>query len=377
MLAHFVTHARQLLDLLAAGMLLVACTSVLSMHATAAERIEVGFLAADNEESEFWGGMARLAAAVAEDLNVDLRIVHPRHDKFENDGMALVNALGEGAYFMTYFLDERSHRMLQAAEGRNVRTMLINSEVPEKHREHLGAPRQKLSRWIGHMRPDDVQAGYQIAGLLIEHFEPADAIRMIAINGHNHLKADADRRKGLQQRVAESQRATLYDTKEAEWRENTAREVATELLNKYPETNAVWAASDLMALGVLAAVKDMGKRPGKDVVVAGVDWTSRGLAAIHAGDMVGSVGGHFTEAAFALVLIYDYHHGYDFADELGASFKTPMVPMSKEDAGRYLEKVGSSPNPDWSRIDFRRFTKTHNSGLKRYDFSWERIIEAL
>jgi DNA-binding transcriptional MocR family regulator len=81
------------------------------------------------------------------------------------------------------------------------------------------------------------------------------------------------------------------------------------------------------------------------------------------------------EAGLALLLIYDYHHGHDFADELGVTFKTPMAAMSQAEVRRYVEKVGR--NPDWSRIDFKRFTKTHNPDLKRYDFSWERVIEQL
>ena len=81
------------------------------------------------------------------------------------------------------------------------------------------------------------------------------------------------------------------------------------------------------------------------------------------------------EAGIALLLIYDYHHGHDFADELGVSFNTPMVSMSQDDVRRYLKNVG--PNPDWSRIDFKRFTKTHNPDLKRYDFSWAHVIEQL
>jgi ABC-type sugar transport system substrate-binding protein len=358
-------------------MLLFAAALCASMAVSAAEsRIEVGFLAPDNEQNEFWGGMGRFAKAVAEDLNIELRIVYPSHGEvFEKDGRALVDGLSEDAYFITLYEDERSHRLVQAADARNIRSILINTDVLEKDREQVGKPRQKLRHWIGHMHPDDVQAGYEIADLLFQHFERPSAIQLIAINGHNHLQLDVDRRVGLQRRLTESPGATVLEVKEGEWRDTTARAVTLDLLQKYPNVNAIWTASDTMALGAISAVKEIGKQPGKDIVVAGVDWTSRGLEAVRSGEMLGSVGGHFMEAGFALLLIYDYHHGHDFADDLGVSFKTPMVAMSQSAIRRYLEKVG--PDPDWSRIDFKRFTKTHNPDLKRHDFSWARVIEQL
>jgi ABC-type sugar transport system substrate-binding protein len=355
-----------------------AATLFAATAVSAAEsRIEVGFLAPDNEQNEFWGGMGRFAKAVAEDLNIELRIVYQSQgEMFEKDGRALVDGLSEDAYFITLYEDERSHRLLQAADARNIRSILINTDVLEKDREQVGKPRQKLRHWIGHMHPDDVQAGYEIADLLFQHFERPTAIQLIAINGHNYLQLDVDRRMGLQRRLTESPGATLHEVREGGgWHETTARAVTLDLLQKYPSVNAIWTASDTMALGAIAAVKEMGKQPGKDIVVAGVDWTSRGLEAVRSGELLGSVGGHFMEAGFALLLIYDYHHGHDFADDQGVSFKTPMVAMSQTEIRRYLEKVG--PNPDWSRIDFKRLTKTHNTDLKRYDFSWARVIEQL
>jgi ABC-type sugar transport system substrate-binding protein len=209
----------------------------------------------------------------------------------------------------------------------------------------------------------------------VGYMNRANAINMIAINGNNNISSDADRRAGLQRRLEKSQGARLYETREAQWSEATARTVTIDLLRKYPDTNAIWTASDSIALGAIAALRELGRQPGKDVVVAGVDWTSRGIAAIHAGEMLGSVGGHFMEGGLALLLIYDFHHEHDFAEDPGVRFKTSMTAIFREDVERRLHKLGRTP--DWSRIDFKRLTKTHNPSLNRYDFSWERIIEQL
>ena len=43
------------------------------------------------------------------------------------------------------------------------------------------------------------------------------------------------------------------------------------LLSRFPDTDTIFATSDLMATGVLTALRDLGKEPGRDVSVAGFD----------------------------------------------------------------------------------------------------------
>jgi ABC-type sugar transport system substrate-binding protein len=355
--------------------LLAVCALAFSIVAAAAEKpLQVGFLAAGSESNEFWSGMGRFAAAVAEDLDLDLRIAYTGEHTLERDGQALLDQLNDGAYFVTAYVDPISGRLLEAADRRGIRTMLINTDILAADRERIGNPREKLRHWIGHMQPDDVQAGFEVADMLVGRMH-AESINMIAINGNNNIPSDADRRAGLQRRLEKSQGARLYETREAQWNEATARTVTIDLLRKYPDTNAIWTASDSIALGAIAALRELGRQPGKDVVVAGVDWTSRAIEAIQAGDMLGSVGGHFTEGGLALLLIYDYHHGHDFAEDPGVRFKTSMTGILRDDIEHRLRKLGHTP--DWSRIDFKRLTKTHNPKLERYDFSWEHITEYL
>jgi ABC-type sugar transport system substrate-binding protein len=357
-------------------LLLAVCALAFSIDVMAAEQpLRVGFLAGGSQSSEFWGEMGRFAAAVAEDLNIDLRIAYTAEGTLEKDGQALLDQLNERAYFVTAYVDPISGRLLETADRRGIRTVLINTDILAADRERIGKPREKLHHWIGHMQPDDVQAGFEVADMLLGNFDRAAEINLIAINGNDNLASDADRRAGLEQRLAQSPGVTLYETREGRWSEATARAVTIDLLRKYPDTHAIWTASDSMALGAIEAVRELGKQPGKDVVVAGVDWTSRGLDAAAAGEMRGSVGGHYMEAGLALLLIYDYHHGRDFASDLGVSFRTSMTAILHDDIERRFRKLGRTP--DWSRIDFKPLTKTHNPQLKRYDFSWERIFEPL
>lgn len=47
------------------------------------------------------------------------------------------------------------------------------------------------------------------------------------------------------------------------------------LFRRYPQTTAIWNASDGMALGAIEAARNAGRTPGEDVIVGGVDWEPR------------------------------------------------------------------------------------------------------
>ena len=55
--------------------------------------------------------------------------------------------------------------------------------------------------------------------------------------------------------------------------------------------------------------------PGADAWFSGINTSTEALDAIKSGRLTALAGGHFITGAWAVVMIYDYHHGRDFADE--------------------------------------------------------------
>jgi hypothetical protein len=101
------------------------------------------------------------------------------------------------------------------------------------------------------------------------------------------------------------------------------------------------------------------------VRVGGIDWTPPSLQAVREGRMVATLGGHFLEGAWALVLLHDFHHGRDFAAE-GLDWRTQMVPITRDTVDTFLRFLEGG---DWEWIDFRAFSRVANPALKHYDFS--------
>ena len=54
---------------------------------------------------------------------------------------------------------------------------------------------------------------------------------------------------------------------------------ARDLLTRHPETDAIFAASDMLALGVLQGLKDAGRRVPEDVALIGFDGIRAGTLA--------------------------------------------------------------------------------------------------
>lgn len=345
--------------------------------------IPVGLLSSGDRDNEFWGKMCSFAQAVADDLNIKLVIKYPAQSTYtiRRAGIQLLDELDSGSYFIGTYIGSVTPDLLKHSQQRNIKTVLINGDILDEDRESVGMPRQTYAGWIGHLMPDDVLAGYLVADELLRYYSkmpeksrPPEIV-IAGLSGDRAVQISFDRDSGLKKRLTKSENTRLAELDEANWELEPARVTTARLLQKYPDVNGIWSASDTMAVGAIQAIEEAGKVSGKDIAVAGIDWTDHGLNLVKDGKIVASIGGHFMEAGIALILIHDYHHGIDFEKDPGITVKTPMYVISQDNIDTYVNKLGL--NPDWSKIDFRRFSKVHNKQMVKYDFSWQAILDSI
>lgn len=137
--------------------------------------------------------------------------------------------------------------------------------------------------------------------------------------------------------------------------------------------NVFWCTNDPLALGAVKAVKELGKIPGKDILISGLNWSTDAVNLVKKGELVTTVGDHFLCGAWALVLIKDYLSGKDFAAS-GLEIKIPgFRSVDASNIESYISKLGSQK---WGAIDFTLFTKSTNKALSSYDFSLEAVLNA-
>ncbi|ABC27793.1 ABC-type sugar transport system, periplasmic component [Hahella chejuensis KCTC 2396] len=331
------------------------------------------FISPSPVENIFWGKTGAFAKEVAKDLGVKLEVMYGDDQRFSvlKMGMeALQRPNPPKAIIVGYFFSI-TEKLLQEANARDVGVFLVNTSVPERDRVLVGQPRsEKFPNWLGHMYPDDEEVGYLVAAELLrqaqEKWPRRKSFDLLGISGSMDSTAALDRNAGLKRFLSEhTDKVILKQLVYANWfwDEVTAR--TPKMLERYPSVDLIWAASDLMALAARSVA------PEPERLIGGVDWSNEGLQGVKDGRLSHSVGGHFVEAGWAVVLLYDYFNGVDFADYLGVNIRTHLALATSANVDKAIDVVTES---HWTKEDFRRFSlslRPENKGYHFHDFFTE------
>lgn len=346
----------------------------LAPPAAAGERLQVTFFSI-GEPAPFWDVFSAAALAAAADLEIDLEILNARGDHLRMIEQAREVAARPVKPDFVLINNEKGAggRMLEAVSAAGIRALLVSNTFGPAETRQYGRPRERLPTWLGTLNPDHEQAGHDIARALVLAAEGrfSKPIRLLAISGAKATTAATERDRGLRRALSGSPDVALAQLVHSQWNRDKARRQLAGLLRRWPDTRLVWAANDPMALGALDAVVARGGKPGRDVLIGGLNWSVDALRLVRSGELVTSVGGHFLGGAWALVLLRDYADGLDFRTEgLDLCFRMGVIDRSNVDA--YLRHF---EDERWEKIDFSRFSKSRNPGLARYGFTLERVLD--
>lgn len=353
-----------------------------SFPALASERpIRVAFMVPGMGDTAHWRNVVDFMQAVAEDLNIDLQITYSRPNEISMNRKVkeiLTNPENKPDYFITSRWSKDSLTYIDLADQQRIKTIAVGAMFSEADRAVVGYPRGKYKNWIGELIPRDEQVGYDLADSLIKQAKRQGVsgdkrVSILAVGAYEGDTTNTFRIEGLKRRIAGNNDATLLGVKLAGWRRGLAREVMLKAYEKYNEIDVVWAASDEMALGVCDAIKEFGQKPGEDIIVGGIDWDKENIDSIAKGEIAVSYGGIVFDTGWALILLYDYHHGIDFDSNTGRVFSL-QHPVNKANVDKYKEYFVSA---NWRRINFQNFSKKFNPNLKEYNFSFDALIQSI
>ena len=321
----------------------------------------------------FWMEVTSFMQAAAEDLGVDLETIYSErnHILMRKRAEEVLSREDLPDYLIVVNEKLAAGGIVALADEKGVKVFNIMMGFYGTQAAHLGKPREKYKNWIGGLVPDNRWAGYNLATELIKKARDqgvADKdIRLLPIVGDFATQATLLRNEGLSYA-----RADFYDSKflpeiHCLWRKDRAYDLVRKFIKRDPKVNIIWAANDPMALGAIEGIKENGLTPGKDVLVGGVNWDRPALEAVRDGQLALSIGGHFMTGGWGLVMLYDYHHGYDFIEKGGPMVRKKIFcVIDSGNVNVFLRKFGAR---DWNKIDFKRFSKAYNDSLNEYDFS--------
>ena len=327
----------------------------------------------------FWLSVSSFMQAAAEQLNIDLEIIYSERDHIRMLQQAREVAARSVLPDYLIVVNEKlaADEMIKVADRTGLKVFVMLNSFVGDQAEEMGEPRKKYKNWLGYLIPNNSIAGSLIARQIIDEAAMRGAsrngrLKLFAIAGDPVTQASVQRVEGLGKTVSEYPNVELQQVFIGEWRQDIARQQTQIALLRYPETGAIWAANDPMAEGAIEGAIAEKRQPGKDIFIGGLNWDAPALARIKDGSLTVSVGGHFMTGAWALILLHDYHHGRDFADE-GLALQRPIFGvLNRNNIDVFLNKFGDRK---WNKVDFRMFSKVLNPHLMKYDFSTEAVIK--
>lgn len=336
-----------------------------------------------NDKDAFFGRMARFTKAAAESLGVELEVIEcgdaeqaADTEQMTRIAQELVSRPVRPHYAIvsnTRFTALATVPLLASA---GIRTFLITEGLFFAERRELGEPGQKHPNWIGELLPDDEQAGERLGSVLVEAARArgkvaADGkVHVVGLNGTQTI-ASVMRYKGLKDLAASRDGVTLNEVLPALWSHSEAKRITRDLMQRFPEATVIWAANDTMALGAAEVSEELGRHPGTDVFVGGIDWAPFAFEKIEQGVFAVSLGGHFMDGAWALTMLHDHHHGRPFEDTRSRS---TWAAATAENLATYRRLYDETR---WSSIDFTRFSRVKRPELEAYDFSVDSVLKHL
>ncbi len=327
-------------------------------------------------------------SASAKDLNVTLEVYYATNPlEYINQVQKVVNRAKnpiDGVIFHNH--KHLGEELLKITEAKGIPTMMFNAGFSSSKK--VGKPRENYSCWIGTMFPNDEKAGYQLAQALLSEAKKHSSmvyegkIHMVALEGDRASNVSTLRMQGMKRALKEweensdNPKVVLHQSFHSKWRRNLASIAFKLTQSRYPKVSVFWTAADVMALGVVDAAKELGKIPGKDFVTGGMDLLPSTLEHLEKGNITASVGAHYIEGAFALIVLYDYLNGYDF-DKVGRTeFLTDMavrIGKSKQTLVTDNEIIKERLNI----IDFTSLSNSNTGHLEPYKLDTQAILNKI
>ena len=350
--------------------IVIVTLSVASIAAAQTDRLKVVFLNPGGETS-FWGMVSATMTAAAQDLSIDLEVIHTNRDRIAMLAAArdIAKRADKPDYVVLVNELEQGMAMQREMNQAGVKTFYLLNRLTAEQLAELGPETQ--STVAGSIIPDNEIAGYEMAKSLIDQARQggaaSDSVRILAILGDSVTPAALQREAGLRRALAEEPSAELVRAFPVLWNKDEARRRAAFAL-KVEKVDGIWAANDDLAIGAQEAARELGHRPGQDLLFAGLNWSADGLASVQSGEMTMTHGGHFFGGAWAMVMLRDMHEG---KTEPG-NYRFDMSAVHAGNVDLFIERIGDR---DWDKIDYASFSRSLGR-REVYDFCADAILAA-
>lgn len=342
----------------------------------------VVFINPGKSDEAYWVAASHAMQKAADSLGMQLQVMYGERNRLEPIAIAQSVAQRKLADRPDYVIFSNDYgvapSVLRTLEDTGIKVFMAFSGPQSDLREQTGQPRERFKSWLGSLEPNAEDAGYLTAKALIQAgaknpiFKDAQGkLQLLAIAGDRSTTSSIARNRGMHKAVSEAaEQVELQQEVYGEWRRDKAQAQAEVLYKRYPQARLIWSGNDLMAFGAMQSWQTQGGTPGKDALFSGVNTSIEAFEKLRSGQLTALAGGHFLAGAWAMVMLYDYHHGVDFISE-GLELHRPMFTLFDARSSMQFEKRFNGPSGD---LNFRMFSKHLNPKLRTYDFDLQKLL---
>jgi ribose transport system substrate-binding protein len=98
---------------------------------------------------------------------------------------------------------------------------------------------------------------------------------IIELEGTVGSSPGVQRKRGFDEKIAEEAGMHILVSESADFNEDKGYAATLRLMKKHPTANVIYSHNDAMSFGVITALEELGKMPGKDVMIVSIDGTAK------------------------------------------------------------------------------------------------------
>jgi len=349
----------------------------ISINSFPASSKDIVFFNPASEINLFWKNVSLTMESAAHQLGLELEIIYCDKSlrKMKKYATHLLARAHPPKYIVAVNENSQGKEIVELIKGTNINLLFILNDLTEEEKLLSGRPRTQTPNWLGSITPDAEAGGYEMAKAIINasNQKYGTTKHLFALGGDDTTPSSIARNNGLLRALKPYKKSINLHFESVNWSQKTAYKVTRRFLKHSSNlgVKAFWGGNDDISIGIMHALDATGQSGGGDYFIAGLNWSAPALKLVKNGKMLLTHGGHFFAGAWSMVVIYDHKKGIDFITE-SVDLMFPMSAITRQNVDRYANTF-KLPK-DWKKINYKRFTKTHNTDIKKYDFSLKNIF---
>ena len=273
----------------------------------------------------FWANMKDKYERAGKELGIDVEVFAVTKNDATTEQLEILDGLIVKDYDAIVFSPIDSNNLIPGLVRANQANVPVINLGPGVNRDALIAQDGHLD---GIITVDFENQGKMVAEDMLKYMP--DGGEVVIIQGMPGAGQSEGRTKGAKEVFESTEGIELVSVLPGNWDRNTAYNIATDLIQAYPDLKGIFACNDVMALAAVEALETSGKRDG--VVIYGVDFTDEAQEAIKAGRYDGTI--TYSPAVYtkaALLLSMKIVQGHEVPEKV----HSPLIIVNKDNVNEF------------------------------------------